>query len=169
MTTEIQIIINVLSILLAAYLSYYFTKQRYTYEKLYDRKLIYLEEIYGKIISLEKDLKKYIYTIGADMSKESLLKKQEKILPIQNKFFELQEFFWKKEIILNKSSVLVVQSFIDMSIKTLSKLKTSICSQSINDHKISYEQWNGAFQVMKDEFVKTKDQLKKDFRTRIKN
>src|SRR3989339_1804603 len=139
MTPEIQVIINLLSILITALLTYYFAKQRYTYEKLYDRKFLYLEEIYGKIISLEKDLKKYIYTIGADMNEGSLLKKQEEISPIQNKFFDLQEFFWKKEIILEESSVAVIQSFIDFSIETLSKLRVSIVSQSINDPKTSHE------------------------------
>ena len=72
MPIEIQIIVNILSILITAILTYYFSKQRYTFEKLFDRKSTYLEEIYGRIISLEKDLKKYILTTGAEMKRESL-------------------------------------------------------------------------------------------------
>lgn len=169
MTTEIQIIINVLSILLSAYLAYYFTKQRYTFEKLYDKKLNCLEEIYGKVISLEKDLKKYVFTTGAELNKESLLKKREEISPIQDKFFQLQEFFWNKEIILDESSVLAIQSFIDTSIEVLSKLKVSIISQGNNDANTSYEMWDNAFKAIEEKLAKAKSLLKEDFRKKIKN
>lgn len=101
----IQILVTLAGILLTALLTYYFSQRRYIFEKLFDRKLVYLEEIYGKIISLEKDLKKYIFTTGAEMSRESLTKKQKELAPIQTKFFELQEYFWKKEITLDQSSV----------------------------------------------------------------
>lgn len=163
-TVLIQTLVTLGGILLTAFLTYYFSQKRYTHEKLFDRKLTYLEEIYGKIISLEKDLKKYIHTTGAEMSKDSLSKKRKEIFPIQAKFFELQEFFWKKEIVLDESSVLVVQSFIGTSIEVLSKLQTSIFSQHIDDLKTSLEQWDSAFQVMKDKLVKAKKQLKDDFK-----
>lgn len=162
------IIVNILSILITAILTYYFAKQRYTFEKLFDRKSVCLEEMYGKIISLEKDLNKYIQTTGSMITKDSLASRQKEIKPIQNKFFELQEYFWKKEIILNESSVTAMQSFIDTSINILSKLQTSIISQSINDYKTSQEQWDSAYRVMKDKLADVKQQLKKDFGKRIK-
>lgn len=164
----IQSSVTLVGILLAALLAYYFSQKRYTYEKLFDRKLSCLEEIYGKIVSLEKDLKKYIFTIGAEMSRESLLKKREAISPIQTNFFELQEYFLKKEIILDQSSVLAVQSFVDTSIEILSKLQVSIISQHINDSKTSFDQWDSAFQIMKNKLSKAKEQLKKDFRKVVK-
>lgn len=160
----VQGLITIAGILITALLTYYFSKQRYSYEKLYDRKLLYLEEIYGKIISLEKDLKKYLHTTGADMSDESLPKKREEIALVLGKFFELQEFFWKKEIVLDESSVSAIQSLIDTSIQITSKLKTSIISQNLNDHGVSFDQWDSAYSVMKVEFSKAKEQLKKDFR-----
>ncbi len=161
---ELQSIITIAGILLTAVLAYYFSQRRYTFEKLYDRKFAYLENIYGKIISLEKDLKKYIYTTGAEMKNESLPKKREEISVIQKKFFELQEFFWKKEIVLDESSVTAVQSFIDTSISILAKLKTSLVSQGINDPATSSRLWDEAYQVMNDKLSSAKDELKKDFR-----
>lgn len=164
----IQSLITVAGILITALLTYYFSKQRYIYEKLYDRKLLYLEEIYGKIISLEKDLNKYLITTSADMGTESLPKKKEELALVLNKFHDLQEFFWKKEIILDESSVSVIQSLIENSIQITSNLKISIISQNINDYKVAFDQQKSAYQVIKDGFSKAKEQLKRDFKTTIK-
>lgn len=164
----IQSLVTLAGILIAALLTFYFSQRRYTYEKLFDRKLLCLEEIYGKIISLEKNLKRYVHTTGADMSDESLPKKREEIALVLNKFFELQEFFWEKEIILDDSSVSAIQSFIDTSIQVTSKLKTSIISQGMSDHGVSFDQWDSAFQVTKEKLSNAKQQLKRDFRKVMK-
>lgn len=103
------------------------------------------------------------------MKEESLPKKREEISLVQTKFFDLQEYFWKKEVILDESSVSTVQSFIDVSIKILSNLQTSIASQNVSDHQTSWEQWNTAFQTMKDKLSIAKEQLKNDFRMVIEN
>lgn len=170
MTPEIlmQLTINILGILITALLTYYFAKQRYTFEKLYDRKLLYIEEIYSKIISLENELKKYIYTTGAEMNAESLDKKRQEINIVQNKLFNLQNFFWEKEIILEEKTTEVIQSFLDCSIETISKLRVSLLSQSNYDPKTSFDYWDKAAQVMKDKFKNAKEQLKKDFKLKIK-
>ncbi len=164
----IQLVVNFLGILLTALVTYYFAKQRYVFERLHDRKLVYLEEIYAKIISLEKDLKKYIFTTGGRTDWQSLSIKKEEILPIESKFFDLQDFFRIKEIILTDESASMVQSFLDLSIKTISELKASIVSQSINDPKTSYEQWREAFQMMESKLNESKRQLKEDFKKTIK-
>ncbi len=166
-TLWIQLLINTLSILITALLTYYFAKQKYTFEKLHDRKLICLEEIYSKIISLEKDLNRYIITIGADMNEEVLKEKSETIAPIINKFFDLQEFFRKKEIILEEKTNISTQSFIDNSIKILSELRISIISQSIRDTNTAYELWHSSFQNMESNSTELKKQLKKQFRKEI--
>ena len=123
------ILINSVVTLSGVLLAYYFAKRRYSYEKIFDRKLVYLEEMYSKIISLEKDLKKYIFTIGADMKPGTLSRKREEITIVQDKFFELQDYFWRKEIILDQSSIAAIQSFVDISNQILSNLKASIISQ----------------------------------------
>jgi hypothetical protein len=159
-----QAAISLLGIILTAVVTYYFSQRKYTFEKTYDRKLAYLEEIYGKVISLEKDLKRYVHTTGAEMSDESLSRRREQIAPIQEKFFELQEYFWKKEITLDESSCAAIQSFIDTSIEIMAKLQTSIVSSRVTDHNTAFDQWDGAYQIMKDKLQVAKGELKKDFR-----
>jgi len=164
----IQLIINILVILITALLTYYFAKQRYTFEKLHDRKLISLEEIYAKIISLEKDLKKYIYTTGSSPDIQSLSTKSSELSIVKDKFFDLQDFFWKKEIIIADASTSIVQSFIDISIETISQLEASIVSQSIHDPATSRGQWQEAYQIMETKLKKSKEQLKEEFKDTVK-
>ncbi len=150
--------------LISGLVGFYFSQRKYTFEKTYDKKLIALEEIYGKVISLEKDLKKYIHTTGSEMSGESMVRRKEQIAPIQAKFFELQEFFWKKEITLDEDSCSAIQSFVETSIEILAKLQTSIVSTRVLDHNTAYDQWDAAYLLMKDKLQKAKEELKKDFR-----
>lgn len=167
----IQSAISFFGILLSAALAYYFSQKRYTYEKLFDRKLSYIEDIYGMIISLEKDLKKYIFTIGADMKPESLSKKKEEIDSVQKKFFELQDYFWKKEIILDQDSIIVIQSFINISMKILGYLVASIISQQLKDNRVANKQWHDSYQLIndvKEGLSNAKEQLKDDFKNTIK-
>ncbi len=166
------ILINSIVTLSGILLAYYFTKRRYSYEKLFDRKFGYLEEIYSRIISLEKDLKKYIFTIGADMKPESLSQKREEITIVQEKFFDLQDYFWKKEIILDRNSVIAIQSFIDISNRILSSLRASIISQQLNDNKTANKQWRDGYQLIEDVkegLSNAKEKLKNDFKETIKN
>ncbi len=164
----IQLIINILAILVTALLSFYFSKHRYTFEKLHDRKLIYLEEIYSRIISLERDIKKYTFTNGSDMSDDSMVEKSDTLKLIEENFFNLQEFFQKKEIILEERTNSVVQSLIDLTIKILSGLRASVISQSVMDRKTAHSQWYDSFQEMENKFKISKEQLKKEFRSVIK-
>ncbi|PIP15951.1 MAG: hypothetical protein CO003_00090 [Candidatus Portnoybacteria bacterium CG_4_8_14_3_um_filter_44_15] len=165
----IQSVISLLGILLTAVLTYYFSQRRYTFEKIFDRKLVYLEEIYSKIVALEKDFKKYSRTIGAKTNQGSLSEKINEFPLIKTKFFGLQDYFWEKEIILDKSSVLMIHSFIDSSLQILSNLEASIMSQSIKDQDTSFQQWNKAFQEIENKLPNIKKQLKKDFRKVIAN
>lgn len=164
----IQLTVNTITILITALLTYIFAKQRYTFEKLHDRKLVCLEEIYSKIITLEKDINKYINTEGGDMNNDSLQKKSESIKLIIKNFFDLQNFFRKKEIILDEKTNVSIQSLVALSIKVLSKLETSIVSQSLRDPSTAYKKWNESFQDMEDKFKTLKEQLKKEFRREIK-
>lgn len=163
-----QILLGILTslpgVFIAAVVAYYFSQRKYTFERLHDKKLNYLEEIYGKIISLEKDLKKYVYTTGSMNSTEILTNRKAELKPIQNKFFELQEYFWKKEILLNNSSIIAIQSFVDTSVEILSKLQVSNISLEIKDFNTSDNQWNDAYKTMKGKLDEAKTELKNDFR-----
>lgn len=166
----LQGIITILGILIAAYLAYYFSQQRYTFEKFLDRKLNIIDEIYGKIISLENELKKYTLSTGAnaEINKELLQKKLEEIGEIENKFNDLRNSFWSKEISLDEDSVFAIQSFIDISMEMYSNLGASKISQDMGDNKTSFEQWYKAFQIMQKKLPEVKEQLKKDFRKQMK-
>ncbi len=167
---HIQIIISMASILLAAFLSYYFSKRKYNYEKLFDKKLVYLEKIYSKVVSLEKDLNKYIITIGGSTQKSDFEEKKEEVEKLRKSFFDLQEFFWKKQIILEDSSVKAIQDFISLFIEKLGKLSSSLISESIGDNKVSREQWESVMNsvCIEDEFKIVKKRLEDDFRKTIK-
>lgn len=160
--------INFLSILLTALLTYFFARKRYTYEKLYDKRLASLEKIYCKVVSLEKDLKKYIYTTDWQMDNVSLIKKQEKLSLIQQKFCELEYFFKKKEILLDENSVFAIKNYLDIAIQTVSNLIASKISQSIGDHITASNQWRTAYESIEEKLVKTGELLKKDFRATLK-
>ncbi len=166
----IQIIISITSISLAAFLSYYFSKKEYNYEKLFDKKLVYLEEIYSKVVSLEKDLNKYITIIGGSTKKSDFEEKKGEVDKLRESFFDLQDFFQKKQIILEDSSVKVIQNFIDFFIKKLGKLSSSLVSESIGDNKTSREQWESVMNsvCVKDEFKIVKNKLDDEFKKAIK-
>ncbi len=163
------ILINSAVTLSGILLTYYFTKRRYSYEKLFDKKLISLEEIYSQVISLEKDIKKYIWLVGADLNADLLSRKREEIFLIKSKFFKLQDYFWEKEIILDENSVNVVQSFIDLSNEVIAKLNASIISQELKDYKTFHKQWEDSYLLMENELTKVKKQLKDDFKKTIKS
>lgn len=166
------VLINSIVTLSGILLTYYFTKRRYSYEKLFDRKLGYLEEIYSKIIALEKDLKKYIFTIGADMKPESLPRKGKEIIFVQDRFFELQDYFCEKEIILDQNSIVAIQSFINISNQILGNLKASIISQHLNNNDIANKQWRDSYQLIEDVkegLSNAKEKLKDDFKETISN
>jgi hypothetical protein len=165
----VNIITSLPGILIAATVSYYFSQRKYTFEKLHDKKLSYLEELFGEIVSIEKDLKRYVLTTGSMIGENFLEQRKNELKPIQERFFRFQEYFWKKEIILNESSVRSIRSFIDTSIEMLSKLQTSNVSLQINNADSSYKLWNDAYETMKSKLEEAKEKLKKDFRIIIES
>jgi hypothetical protein len=166
----IQGCITLLGILITAILTYNFAKQRYTFEKFLDRKLNIIDEIYGKIISLENELKKYTLSTGADTgrSKELSQKKSEKICEIENKLNDLRNFFWSKEISLDEDSVFAIQSLIDIFMEMYGNLGASKISQDIGDSDTFFKQWHDTFQIMQNKLPKVKEQLRRDFRKQMK-
>ncbi len=106
------------------------------------------------------------------MKPESLSQKREEITIVQEKFFDLQDYFWKKEIILDRNSVIAIQSFIDISNRILSSLRASIISQQLNDNKTANKQWRDGYQLIEDVkegLSNAKEKLKNDFKETIKN
>jgi len=105
------------------------------------------------------------------MKPESLSRKKEEIILVQDKFFELQDYFWKKEVILDQNSIVAIQSFIDISNQILGNLKASIVSQQLHDNNIANKQWHDGYRLIgdvKEGLSNTKEKLKNDFKDTIK-
>ena len=164
-----QITTSLLGILLTAVVTYFFSQRRYTFEKLHDKKLNSIEEIYSRIISIEGDLNQYVHTIGSMVAPEYLQRRLSEIKPIQDKFFELQRYFWKKEIILDQKSVDVIKSFITISIKIFGDLTVSNISLQLGDNNSTYDKWDKAYKTMSEELQKAKEELKNDFKRTLGN
>ena len=167
-TLIMQSTISLAGVLVTAVLTYFFAQRRYAFEKAYDRKLVCLEELYEKTVSYEKGLKIYISTIGSDMADESRNKKQKALGALQGEFFDLQDYFKRKEIMLDECSVAIVQSFIDIHVEIVANLIASSISSSINDQEVSFKQWLSAYDGMKDALPLVKTQLKKDFKLSLR-
>ena len=159
-----NITISLSGILLTAVLTYFFSQKRYTFEKLHDKKLSTIEEIYSRIVSIETDLNIYLHTTGSMVGSEYLQGRLTEIKPIKDKFFELQRYFWKKEIILDQKSIDVIGSFITISIEVLGSLTASNVSVQLGDSNSAYEQWDKAYKTMSDKLQKAKEELKNDFK-----
>lgn len=98
------------------------------------------------------------------VGKDYLDDRRKELGPIQDKFFDLQEYFWKKEIALNQSSIDAVQGFITSSIEILSNLQASNYSANMEDGSTSYRQWGAAYEIMQNKLTLAKKELVLDFR-----
>lgn len=160
----IQSAITFVGILFTAILTFHFSQRRYIFEKLFDRKLFHIEQLYGKVLELELCIKKYISLTGADMSEESIEKKRAEIGDLRKKFFDLQRSFWEKEIALDESSANALKTFIDASNEILAKLHVSQISQQQRDHNTSFDYWDKAYETMTSKLLVAKEKLKSDFK-----
>lgn len=161
---DIPLVISILSPLAVGLLTFWLAKRRYSYEKLFDRKLTILAEIYRMVILLEIELNKYILAKGHGLSEE----KRKEIKHSYDKFFELQNYFRENEIILDDVSAQKIQFIIDLSNEILANLNTSIVSQDLDDHENSYIQWNKSYLLWKDKLPEAKKQLRSDFKETMK-
>lgn len=170
---DIDILVEVVKatpgVLLAAAVAYYFSQRRYTFEKLYDRKLLYLEEIFERVVLLEDYIKKYTVTIGSMVAEDTLDDRRKALKPIQDQALELRKLFRKTEIIFNQKTADSVQSFVDSSIEVLSNLEVSNISSQLGDGQSAYDLWKKAHGIMEEKLVAAKDALKSDFREVMEN
>ena len=125
-------ILSVLAIFLSAFLAYFFSKRRYTFEKHYDRKLETIEDIYGQIISIRQELKRYLWFIAKNNTK-STEERSFELKGVNDKFHEFQNFFWKKEIVLD--------DFLSEKIEKLIKKYIEISSASSTDLMNEINKW----------------------------
>ncbi len=146
---------------------YYIAKNKYVFEKTYDRKSILITELYAKIVQLEFELKKYIHFIGADMQADVLEKKIESLNKIKTDFQLFRHKFWEVEIILDESSNEKIKKFLEKYIEITSKLVRSNVEQQLRSHKEAFDSWDESFRLFESDLVEIKKELKKDFRNNL--
>lgn len=147
-------------VLIAAAVAYYFSQRRYTFEKLYDRKLLYLEEIFEMVVLFEDYVKKYTLTTGS----VSVMDRKRDLKTIQDHFFELRKLFRKTEIIFDQKTVDAVRSFIDSANDVLSNLAVSNLSSQNGDDNSAIDFWKDACFEIKNKLSEAKEMLKANFR-----
>ncbi len=150
--------------IIGVFVGYFIAKDKYIFQKTYDRKLVLITDLYQQIVRLEFELKKYVHFIGADMKQESMSERMASLNKIKTDFQQFQHKFWEIEIILDEDTVSKIQAFLSKYIEITSKLSVSNISQQLGDFNKSFDDWDKSFQLVSSELVQIKDELKKEFR-----
>ncbi len=154
--------------ILGLVLGYFIGLKKYAFEKIYEQKLIIIKNLYRQIVDLEFKIKEYVYFIGADTQKESIGKRIKSLNEVKNNFQKFQHEFWREEIILNKSTVILINNFLKKYIEITSKLTVSNIQQQQGDFKQSFDNWDESFKLISSDLVGVKNKLKKEFRKTLK-
>ena len=143
---------------------YFIAKDKYIFQKTYDRKLDLITDLYQQIVRLEFELKKYVHFIGAETNQESVDKKVEALNKIKTDFQQFQHKFWEVEIILDESTIKKIESFLSQYIAITSKLSVANISQQLGDLNQSFDAWDKSFKLVFSDLLQVKNELKKEFR-----
>lgn len=143
---------------------YFIAKNKYIFQKTYDRKLVLITDLYQQIVRLEFELKKYVHFIGAETKAESIDEKRASLNKIKTDFQQFQHKFWEVEIILDESTIKKIKPFLSKYIEITSKLSVSNISQQLGDLNQSFDGWDKGFELVSSDLVAIKNDLKKEFR-----
>lgn len=168
MENNISVIIDWLTrgslAIIGVVVGYFIAKDKYIFQKTYDRKLILITDLYQQIVRLEFELKKYVHFIGAETNQESIAKKIESLNKIKADFQQFQHKFWETEIILDENTITKIEAFLSKYIEITSKLSVSNISQQLGDLNQSFDGWDKSFGLVSSDLVQVKNELKKEFR-----
>src|SRR3989344_4008129 len=145
-------------------LGYYLATSRHAFEKVYDRKLDCLAGFYKEVVNLEFILRHYATFTGAEHTPESIDKKRQELVEIENKLHKFQFSFWENEIILDDSTAVAINQFLTKYIEAFSKLLMSARAQKQNQDNTAYEFWDRSYELVFTDLKGIKDELKEDFR-----
>jgi len=154
--------------LIGAIVGYYLAKDKYVFQKLYDRKLVLMADLYEQVVRLEFELKKYVHFVGAETSTDSPENKREALNKIKADFQKFQHKFWEVEIILDENVIKKIEEFLAQYIQITSKLSTANISQQIGDSGYSFDAWNQSFELVRSNLAKVKTELKQEFQNTLK-
>src|SRR3989344_3856396 len=145
---------------------YFIAKDKYIFQKTYDRKLNLITDLYQQIVRLEFALKKYVHFEGAETGQDSIDKKRESLNKIKTDFQQFQHKFWEVEIILDESTIGKIQSFLNTYIAITSKLSVSnrIERSGHSDQSYVYKAQDKSFEMVSSDLAQIKNELKKEFR-----
>ncbi len=166
-TTIIDFLMKGSISIIGVIVGFFIAKNKYVFEKTYDRKSILITELYAEIIRLEFELKRYIYFIGADMQANILEEKIKSLNDIKVKFQKFQHKFWEIEIILDESSNDKIETFLKKYIEITSKLSRSHISQQLESSNKAFESWDESLKLFESDLVEIKNELKKDFKNNL--
>jgi len=151
-------------LIIGAVVGYFIAKNKYIFQKTYDRKLTLITDLYQQIVRLEFELKKYVHFVGAEINQDSIDNKREALNKIKADFQQFQHKFWEVEIILDESTIEKIQSFLSKYIGITSKLSVSNISHQLGDLNQSFDKWDESFQLISSELAQVKNELKQEFR-----
>lgn len=147
---------------------FYFANKKHTFQKIYDQKLILIVDLYKQIIRLEFALKEYVHFVGAEMAEESISKKVEALNKIKMDFQKFQHKFWEVEIILDESTIKLINDFLKKYIEITVKLSSSNRQQQQGNSNYSFDSWNKSFKLISSDLPEIKSKLKEEFRRTLK-
>lgn len=141
---------------------YYVANKRHVFQRLYDKKLVLITNLYKQIVRLEFEIKRYTHFEGANSKTDQ--KKIDSLNKIKDNFQSFQHKFWEIEIVLDNSSVNLINKFLNKYIEITSKLSLSNISYQLRDGKAGFESWDECFKLISSDLVSIKNELKKDFK-----
>lgn len=144
------------------FVGFIFGVRKYVLEKVYDKKSEEIIDLYKCVVNLDVNLRKYIVTIGADGSEDSLGEKKKALNKIQGDFFKFQRKFWEAEIILDDQTIQKVNKFIEVFININSKLfVANVCQQQRDKW---FKGWDDSYKLVSKDLIEIREELKKEFK-----
>lgn len=164
----ITLLINGAVTIFGGVIGYFIANQNYASQRIYDKKLSLISELYEKIIQLEFEIKKYVHFEGADFNLGSIQEKIDLLKKLKENFQKFQHKFWEIEIFLDDEMSLKINEFLKLYIEITSKLGSSLRSQQQHNSQEAYNSWEESFNKIAIDLLKLKSDLKKDFKGSVK-
>lgn len=168
MTQLTPVLVSLLGPVIGLICGYFLARKKYAFEKIYELRLICIKDLHEQVVNLEFILKKYIQFVGADMKKESTNERISSLKEVKDSFQKFQHKFWREEIILDESTAESINDFLKKYIEITAKLTVSNIQHQQDDYGQSFDNWNKSFDLVQNDLVKIKNELKEKFRKTLK-
>jgi len=160
----INSLMNLAVAILGVIAGFYIGNQNYKSQRIYDKKLLYLGELYEKIVKLEFEIKRYAHFEGASSDPNLVEEKNVLLNKLKENFQIFQHRFWEIEIFLDDNIVLKINEFIKLYIDITSKLTSSLVSQRLHSPQEAFDSWEESFKKITSDLSNLKSNLKDNFK-----